>query len=271
MAYPLSEETLIRIVTDFFMPLLVFYSLYTSDIKLAETIKIFAAVSFTISFLFIVSLIYCRFFKIDFKSFAPPVLFMNSGFLGIPFMKLWGGYTAMNYIIIYDQIQTFYIFTIGIIIVSGGFTLAGVREMIKSPLLWSIIAGFMFKYLGIPLPENFIQGIAYCGEGAPALAMFTLGCSIGKRKVTSDIHLISGLIFRFVFGFTASWAATYFLHITGMERVVIIVASSLPSAVFSVVLPLRYGINARFAGSLVLISTVLSIFTIPLIFYLAAL
>jgi predicted permease len=46
--YPLSEETLIRVVTDFFMPVLVFYSLYTSDIDLAKTLKIFAGVSFVL-------------------------------------------------------------------------------------------------------------------------------------------------------------------------------------------------------------------------------
>ena len=38
--YPLSEDTLIRIVTDFFMPVLIFYSLYTSDINLVETMKL---------------------------------------------------------------------------------------------------------------------------------------------------------------------------------------------------------------------------------------
>lgn len=134
--YSLSEDTLIRIVTDFFMPALIFYSLYTSDINLIKTLKLFGAVSFVLASLFVLSLFYCRLFKLDFKTFAPPILFMNSGFLGIPLMKLWGGFAAMNYIVIYDQIQTFYIFTLGIIIVTGGFTLVGIREMIKSPLLW---------------------------------------------------------------------------------------------------------------------------------------
>jgi len=269
--YRLSEDTLIRIVTDFFMPALIFYSLYTSDISLFKTLKLFGVVSFVLAFLFVLSLVYCRLFKLDFKAFAPPILFMNSGFLGIPLMKLWGGFAAMNYIVIYDQIQTFYIFTLGIIIVTGGFTLVGIREMIKSPLLWAIAAGFLFRHLNIPLPENFIEALGYCGTGAPALATFALGCSLKKRKIIADTHLLSGLIFRFAFGFLAGWIATTVLNIHGMERTIVLVASSLPSAVFSVVLPLRYGINARFAGSLILASSILSIFIIPLIFYFASL
>ena len=269
--YSLSEDTLIRIVTDFFMPILIFYALYTSDINLVKTLKLLGAVTMVLAILFVVSLVYCRLFKLDFKAFAPPILFMNSGFLGIPLMKLWGGFAAMNYIVIYDQIQTFYIFTIGIVIVTGGFTLAGVREMIKSPLLWAIVAGFLFKHLQIPVSKSLIESLGYCGAGAPALATFALGCSLRKRKVVADIHLLSGLVFRFVFGFLAGWAATVLLNITGMERIVVLVASSLPSAVFSVVLPLRYGIDARFAGSLILVSSILSIFIIPIVFYLGSL
>lgn len=269
--YPLSEETLIRVVTDFFMPVLVFYSLYTSDIDLAKTLKIFAGVSFVLLISFVFSFMYCRVFRLDFKAFAPPILFMNSGFLGIPLMKLWGGFAAMNYIVIYDQLQTFYIFTLGIIIVTGGFTLTGIKEMFKSPLLWAIVAGFALKYLNIPLPKKLIQALGYCGAGAPALATFALGCSMVKRRLVADLHLVSGLLFRFLFGFLAGWIAVTILNITGMERTVILVASSLPSAVFSVVLPVRYGINPQFAGSLVLASSILSIFVIPVIFYLSSL
>ena len=269
--YSISEDTLIRIVTDFFMPALIFYSLYTSDINLIKTLKLLGVVSFVILFLFVLSFLYCQWFKLDFKAFSPPILFMNSGFLGIPLMKLWGGFAAMNYIVIYDQIQTFYIFTLGIIIVTGGFTLVGIREMIKSPLLWAIIAGFLFKHLQIPMPDNLIKAIGYCGAGAPALATFALGCSLNNRRVIADAHLLSGLIFRFVFGFLAGWIATAIFNINGMERTVILVASSLPSAVFSVVLPLRYGINARFAGSLILASSILSVFIIPVVFFFASL
>ena len=40
MIFDISEDTLIRVVTDFFMPMLVFYSLYTSGIDFLETLKL---------------------------------------------------------------------------------------------------------------------------------------------------------------------------------------------------------------------------------------
>lgn len=269
--FSLSEDTLVRVVTDFFMPLLVFHSLYTSKINLQETLKLGGAVSFVLFFLLIVSLFYCRFFRIDKRAFLPPIIFMNSGFLGIPLMELWGGGAAMNQIIIYDQVQTFYIFTIGIVIVAGGLKLSGLIEIIRTPLLWAIILGFGLRYLEIGVPTPLLRAFHYSGAGAPALATFALGCSLRKRKVKADPHLISGLLLRFVFGFAAGLMAVHIFGISGVARSVVLIASALPSAVFSVVLPLRYGVDARFAGGMVLLSTLAGVFVIPLIFRLSEL
>ncbi len=268
--FSISEDTLVRCVTDFFMPLLVFHALVTSNINLTDTLKIGAAASFIVLSLLALSALYCRWFRLDFKAFAPPIIFMNSGFLGIPLMELWGGFTAMNLIVIYDQVQTFYIFTIGIIIVSAGFSLKGLIEMAKSPLLWAIILGFGGKYLGVPIPEPLLRAIHYCGAGAPALATFALGCSLTRHGLKPDRHLGAGLVMRFVFGFTVGLIVVSLLNITGTARTVVLVASSLPSAVFSVVLPLRYGVNSTFAAGMVLLSTALGILTIPLTIYLSS-
>ena len=268
--FELSESTLIRIVSDFFMPALVFYSLYTSTIVLSQTLKLFGVVSLILFLLFVATLAYCRVFKVDFKSFSPPILFMNSGFLGIPLMKLWGGVAAMNYIVVYDQIQTFYIFTLGIVIVTGGFTATGLKEMIKSPLLWSIVAGFACKYLHIHISDVIMDMFEFSGAGAAALATFALGVSLSKRKFKADPHILSGLILRFVVGFLAGLVACWIFNISGSERTVILVASSLPSAVLSMVVSVRYGVDGRFASSMILVSSILSIFVLPILFALSA-
>ena len=268
--FSLSEDTLVRVVTDFFMPMLVFYSLCTSTIDLGDTMRLGGAVAFVLIFLLIASLIYCRVFNLDKRAFLPPIIFVNSGFLGIPLMELWGGAGAVNQIVIYDQIQTVFIFTLGILIVAGGFAWSGLVEMFKTPLLWSIILGFWCRYAGIDIAQPLLEACRYSGAVAPALATFALGCSLTKRRLRADPHLISGLLMRFGLGLIAGMLAVSLFGITGSARIVVVSASALPSAVFSVVLPLRYGVDSRFAGAMVLLSTLLSIFTIPFVFYLSS-
>ncbi len=263
--FKLSEDTLIRIVTDFFMPLLVFHSLYSSSFLLTNTLKFLGVVSTVLAILCTVSYVYCRIFHIDFRSFSLPVLFVNSGFLGIPLMKLWGGAMAMNAIVVYDQIQTLYIFSLGIAIVTGGFTWTGFKEMAKSPLLWAIVAGFSFRYSTVRIPDPLLNAFGFCGAAAPVLAIFALGCSLAKRRLTFDPHLASGILLRFVGGYFAGYLACLAFNVTGMERTVVLVASSLPSAVFSVVLTRRYGIDGRYAGSLILATSLAAVFVLPLL------
>ena len=269
--HTLSQDTLVKAITDFLMPLLIFQSLYTGDIAPELIMKMAGATTFVVLLLFAASWVYAKTAGIRIGSFTPSVTFMNSGFLGIPLMKLWGGLSAMNLVVIYDQIQTIYIFTLGIAVITGGFGLRGLKEMIKSPILWAIVLGFTFKILSIPIPNPLLEALEFGGNTAPPLAAFTLGAALGEMRFRFDRHLLVGLILRFIGGFLFGWAASSLFGLEDLSRTVVVIASCLPSAVFTSVLPLRYGSDADFGGTMVVVTTVLGILTIPLSFYLAGL
>jgi predicted permease len=267
----LSDETLVRIITDFFMPMLVFQSLYSTDMEPAAIGKVAAASATVLGVLLLASAGYAYLTRTEARSFVPAIIFMNSGFLGIPLMKLWGGLPAMNLVVVYDQIQTLFIFTLGILIVTGGLSPGGARQMLRSPMLWAILAGFFFHFAGIPVPALILRTLEFGGAGTPALAAFALGSSLSRTKIDWTPHLAAGFVLRVVLGFLLGLAASALYRMEGAARTVVIVASSLPSAVFSFVLPARYGVKPNHAAPLVLITTVLGFVTIPLAFYLAAL
>ncbi len=269
--FSLSEGPLVRVVTDFFMPLLVFHSFCTAPTSISQIARIFGAVSLVVFVFLVLSWAYSRIYHLNFRAVAPPLLFMNSGFLGIPVMKLWGGAAAMNLIVLYDQLQTFYIFTLGILVVTGSFSWKGLKEIVQTPLIWSIVLGLIFNIFQIPVPETILSGFAFGGDAAPALAVFTIGMSLNRYRIAIDVHIVAGVLMRFVLGFLLGWLASWLFGFTGLTRTVVIVASSLPSAVFSTVLPIRYGVDSRFASSVLMVSTLLSIVTLPLTFYLCEL
>jgi len=269
--YDISLDTLIKIITDFLLPMLIFYSLYTSDISAALVIDIAGSVTFIIISLAVLSFAYVKLFRIEAGAFIPPILFMNSGFLGIPLMKLWGGIPAMNLIVIFDQIATIFIFTLGILLVTGGFTAKSLLSVVKSPVLWALIFGFAFRFLQIPFPGPVLTALEFGGNAAPPLAAVALGVSLGETKMHISRNLAAGLILRFLAGFFTGFLAAELFGLTGIARTVVIVAAALPSAVFTTILPLRYGVRADFAGTMVVISTLFGIITIPLSFWLAAL
>jgi len=266
--FSLSEVPFVRVVTDFLMPLLVFHSFCTTEISPESILRISGVVTLIVALAFIACWIYCRSFALDFKAVAPPILFMNSGFLGIPIMKLWGGVSAMNIIVIYDQVQTFYIFTLGIIIVTGSYSLTGLKEMVRAPLIWAILLGLCCNLLGIIIPEFILNAIKFGGDAAPPLATFVIGMILSRFKIALNAHVFAGVAMRLglaiVFGIVAAMA----FDLSGEAATVVVVASALPSAVFSVVLPVRYGVDAKYASSVLIVSTVLSFLTLPFVFQL---
>ena len=268
--FTIDENSLTRVLTDFFVPCLVFYSLYSSDVMFGKMLRLVGATSLTVFMLMGAAVIYCMLAKIDRKTFVAPVCFMNSGFIGIPLMALWGGAAAVNIDVIVDQTQTFYVFTVGILIVTGGFTVSGLKEMVKTPLLWAIVAGFLFKFSSVEIPETILGIFRFSGQGASSLAAFTVGSAMSKRSIVLSRHVAAAIVMRFVGGFFAGYLASIVFGIDGLARTVLIVATSLPSAVFSYVLPLRYGADTELAGSAVVLSTLLGVFVIPLSFYFAS-
>jgi predicted permease len=267
----LSEETLVRTVMDFFMPMLIFRSLYGMDSNPSDIGKMAAASAAVLAALLAVSALYARLARAEARSFIPAVIFMNSGFLGIPVVKLWGGLEAVNLVVVYDQVQTLFIFTLGILIVSGGFSLSGLGQLVRSPLLWAIAAGFLFHFLRIPLPAVILDTLEFGGSASPALAAFALGCSLNGTRLTLNVHVAAGALARTVLGFLAGLGVARLFRLADPARTVVIVASSLPSAVFSAVLPARYGVKPNLAGPITLLTIVLGILTIPAALYLAAL
>jgi hypothetical protein len=49
-------------------------------------------------------------------------------------MELWGGNEAMNLILLYDRIQGIFLFTLGLLIITGWFSRKGLLNMLRSPI-----------------------------------------------------------------------------------------------------------------------------------------
>lgn len=269
--YHLSADTLVKLIADFLMPMLVFHSLYRSTIEGQVIAQLAGSVTFLVVILTAVSYFYARTAGIDARAFMPSIIVMNSGFLGIPLMSLWGGIPAMNAVVMFDQFMTIYLFTLVVFIITGGVSSGSVKRIIQSPLIWAVCAGFAFRLLGIPVPEPILTTLDFGGSAAPPLAAAALGVSLQEYSMRIDRHIIAGLVMRFAGGFVIGLAAVTLFGITGITRTVVLVSSALPSAVFSAVLPIRYGVKSDFAGTMVVVSTILGIITIPFSFWLAGL
>ncbi|NCC63058.1 MAG: hypothetical protein EOM15_00180, partial [Spirochaetia bacterium] len=250
---PINIEDLVRIVADFFLPSLIFISLVESSLAPNSIADMAKSSALVFIILLVLALFWAKVNKAEIQSTVPPLVFMNSGFLGIPLMKLYGGNEMMNLILIFDQVQGIFMFTLGLLIITGGISRRSLLSIIQSPILWAVGLGFLVRILPVSLPRALVHTLTFAGEAASPLAAFTLGVSLKKIKVQFSWNLISGLLIRFLGGLAIGFLVATLLNLDGMAQTVVIVATALPSAVFTSVLPLRYGHSNQFASSMVLL------------------
>ena len=264
----LDSRTLATVASDIFMPALLFISMATTDLDGSLVSSLIGASITITALLVVVAFGWAKLAGQDPSKTVPSLVFMNSGILAIPMMKLYGGNLGMNMSVIFDFGQTFMMFTIGVFIITGGLKASSIKAAFTSPIIWATVSGLLVRTLAVPIPETIHRIFLYAVDGAPALASFALGVSLKEFRLTVKIELVGALFIRFIGGFLIGLLAARLFGLQGMAKVVVTVTAALPSAVFTSILQIRHGKDANFATSMVLLSTLLGAVTIPISFAL---
>lgn len=261
----IDENTLVTVIADWFMPLLIIQAIRTSRFEMRLLGDLALAAAIITAVMTVVALLFTRLTRSRASEVMMPIMFMNSGFLGIPLLFLWGGEPAQSLAIIFDQAIGICMITGGLVICTGRFTLSGVARLARSPLLLAVFAGFLLRLVPGDLPVILRSTLEFSAGVASPLAAFTVGVTIGHNRPEWSRRIAAGIITRFVAGAASGWIAALVLGLTGRTAAALILLAALPSAVFSYVLPARYGVDTRFSRSMVALSTAFGLIAIPLI------
>ena len=206
-------------------------------------------------------------------------IFANNGFIGIPLVAAVFGSDSivMAYIIILNILNNVLMFTLGVYLVSGDKNAINVKKALLNPVLLAFIAGVALNLLGINkfLPELQTYATHFSGIVTP-LSMLVLGMKLAevpmKKMFTSGkMYYVSGL--RLVLypalavGIMVLTNMIPFLNL-GVDGVLaFFVAYAMPVAGLASAFADQYGGDSENAVILTLGSTVLSVVTIPVLYW----
>jgi hypothetical protein len=235
-------------------------TLVATDIAVlfAGTVAMFAAVGL---------LIRLYFFSFRFRSrgFAMPSLFMNAGNMGLPLALFAFGHPGMQRATLLFVIITSFQYSLGIYILSGR---GNWKEIFRLPLLYATIAGLSFNLGQIRIPEFLFQPLSLLGQSTLPLMLVGLGYRLHDFRSLRWGHALGGALLRIFGGFAAAAVAVNLVGAEGINRQILLLYGALPAAVINFVLTERYGQDPHLAASIVVLSTFISIFTIPVVLWL---
>jgi predicted permease len=261
----ISLASVTEIIVYLGTPSLVFSSLASKPLFAGDILILFSGIVVIFAGVGLLIRGYFTLFGFTSRGFALPTLFMNAGNMGIPLAFFAFGQAGMQRATLMYAIVTFMQYSLGIYILNGR---GNWRESFRLPLIYAAVAGLLINLAQVKIPEILFQPVTMLGQATIPIMLISLGYRLHEVESLQWGHALGGAIVRIFGGFAAANIAVMAIGATGVNRQVLLLYGALPAAVINFILTEKYRQDPSLAASIVVISTSLSVLTIPIVFWL---
>lgn len=197
------------------------------------------------------------------------LMFANVGFIGYPIVSSIFGAKAVFYAALLNMPNTFFIFTAGVMLVKGEYSVRKLNlKLLFSPAMIAAFVAALLVALDVHTPEIVARPVTMVGNITVPAALMIIGSSmarlplhdiIGSPKVYVASVVRLGVVPLSLYFLFKVWGVSDIVN--EINTVVI----AMPVASFGTMFCMKYGRNPALMTEMTFITTVGSIFTIPLI------
>ena len=112
-----------------------------------------------------------------------------------------------------------------------------------------------------------MQPVVMLGQATIPIMLISLGYRLHEVESLQLGHALGGALLRIFGGFAAANIAVHLIGAEGVNRQVLLLYGALPAAVINFILTEKYRQDPGLAASIVVLSTFISVLTIPIVFW----
>ncbi|MEO0350342.1 MAG: AEC family transporter [Cyanobacteria bacterium P01_A01_bin.15] len=270
--FALERLTLARLSIYALLPALVLNSLAETTLELGNAIAIIIAFLLNTGLLYLVAAILGRLLKFSSdqkKSLIATTVFANVGNMGLPFVLFSLGEAGLERAIVYlvgSSLMTASIFPI---VLKGEGILAGLRYTLGLPVLWATVAGIVLQSTGAALPVAVGRGVTLLSGGAIPVALLMLGIQLSETPFIFGRYDLMGAGLRLIVSPLLAMAVSQGVGLAGVDRQVVVLQAAMPVAVNSLIWVTELGGDTVRVARTIVLSTLLSLGTLPIVLWLS--
>jgi hypothetical protein len=278
--FNIDINTLIKITFYIITPALVIVSIYETEIGI-DIFNVFLFFSLMLILMSIIGIFLSRVFKYDIaqtNAVKNSIIFFNAGNFGLPLIMLIFRGTPYASFALSVQIMIMLFNTIGTNTL--GFYNAGrgqmnfrklLKKIFSMPVLYSIIIGLILRLIPYNINELFIwSSLNYIKDGMIPISLITLGAQLYHTKCNiNDYNVIMTSVVRLVGAPLMAFLLFRLLGFDGALERVLFISIAAPTSVNSALIAIEFKNKPAFASQVVMVSTLLSPFTLTGIIYLS--
>lgn len=259
------------------LPILTFNTFYRNEITI-DYLYLFIYSLVITAILAVITIIFGYFMgstKEDISAMMLGTLFPNSGNYGSPVVLFALGAAAFDYAIVLMVLHGFIISTVGIFIASyGNGAMISVKDAIisifKIPVIYGAIFGVVFQVASIQIDEKLMDILEMTGNAAIPVVMLILGMQLAQiTKEKFDLKDITSVtIIRMIISPIVAMILVMFMPVDDTMKMVFVILNAMPIAANSTMVAVQFNVKPNVVSFSTLVTTLLSLVTIPICLYL---
>jgi len=193
------------------------------------------------------------------------VVFSNGGNYGLPVALFAFGTQTLAFASVYFVTASLLTYTAGVFLAASGRrsirqALAGVRYV---PAVYSVATAGLVLWLRLPVPDVVLRPVTLLSDAAIPLMILVLGMQFERAtRPERPIVVLTAVVLSLVVTPVLGWTLARVIGLQGSAFEAAVIQTSMPAAVVTTILALQYEVAPSFVTNVVVVSTLLSPFTL---------
>lgn len=246
---------------DIFVPALIFAVMSAKSFEIGDYTDLAVGAAVVVLGSGLLLLPIAKLMGLNLKTFLPPMMFNNSGNLGIPLVVLAFGEQALPAAIILFMVENMLHFTVGVYILDHRSNMLAV---LRNPMIVASIAGIGWSLSGLTMPPAIYTFIDMLGQISIPLMLFALGVRMTFVDFSQWRLGVLGALLCPISGIAIALAVQPWLQLNSTQFGYLVLFGALPPAVLNYMVAERYQQEPHHVASIVLLGNIASLAIIPL-------
>lgn len=206
------------------------------------------------------------------KIFQMMFVFSNLGFIGIPVVSSIIGTEYVVYVTEFILIYTVVLYSYGVMVLEGRLSIRALKEMINPGTVFGV-AALVIIIFGIQLPDFIKTAATYLGNITSPMALLVIGFTLAQSDLKKIFCQPRLYLFSFVKLLVIPLLLLPLLRLVTKDIPLISVSMvmfGMPVGNLAVMMGMQKGIDGTNGSATIILTTVLCVFTIPILMFAVA-
>ncbi|MHB1140859.1 MAG: AEC family transporter [Sulfuricaulis sp.] len=243
------------------LPALIFHVLSGKDFQLAEYGWLALGGIAVVLGSGVLALLAARVARLSLKTFVPPMMFTNSGNIGLPLAVFAFGEAALPAAVVLFLVENGLHFTLGTWLMDHR---APLHKVLLQPIVAATLIGIAFSLFRWDVPTPVRETVNLLGQASIPLLLFALGTRLTRIDFSEWRIGVLGAILCPLTGVVMVLLVRPFLELTPLQTSLLLVFGALPPAVLNYLVAEQYRQEPGKVASIVLIGNLAGFISLPI-------